>query len=90
MHRNKHWRRLVERNKQKRLYHATKFSYGVGAYYDKKQNRLRKYSLNSAGLRRALNRSLRRKLKEDIVHTQYEHLSPGMYRKMKDYWWELL
>lgn len=90
MHRNKHWRRLVERNKLKRLYHATKSNYGADAYYDKKQNRLRKYSLNSAGLRRALNRSLRRKLKEDIVHTQYEHLSPGMYRKMKDYWWELL
>lgn len=90
MQRNKRWRRLIGENRLKRLYHATKSSWGAGAYYDKKRSRIRKYSLNSAALRRALNRSLRRKLKENVDSVKYEQFSPGAYRKMKDYWWELM
>ena len=90
MQRNKRWRRLIGENKLKRLYHATKSSWGAGAYFDEKRNRIRRYSLNSAALRRSLNRSLRRKLNENLDGIQHEHFSPGTYRKMKDYWWELM
>ncbi len=90
MERNKKWRRQKEETKLKRLYNATKFSYGAGAYYDKEQNRIRKYTCNSASLRRSLNRSLRRKMAECHGWMRHERLAPGTYRKMKDYWWQLL
>ena len=90
MERNKYWRRLKAAAKLKRLYYATKSAYGAGAYFDKKKKRIRKYSCNSASLRRSLNRSLRRKMSERQGWMLHERLAPGTYRKMKDYWWELM
>lgn len=90
MERNKHWRRLKAVTKLKKLYNATKSGFGAGAFFDKRKNRIRKYSCNSAALRRSLNRSLRRKMSECHGWMRHERLAPGTYRKMKDYWWELM
>ena len=80
------YRSRVEKQRLKKLYGETKYSYGAGAYYDEHKKRYIRYSCNDKALRQIMNRRVRRKLKrnhEDIVQI-------GQYKKLAEYWWILL
>lgn len=78
-----------EIQKLKKTYLATRNAYGAGVWFDKRKNRFVKYSCNSKSLRQSLNRRTRRKMNMSIGEDE-GRLPVGHYRKMADYWWDLL
>lgn len=86
---NKRMSHQKEIDKLKKTYLATKNSYGAGVWFSEKKNRLIKYSCNSKSLRQALNRITRRKMNRSIGEDEGS-IPVGHYRKMTDYWWDLL
>ena len=86
---NKAMSQRKEKLKLKKTYEATKEAFGAGVYYCDRKNRLVKYTCNSKELRQSLNRKVRRKMNRSI--SEDESTAPvGHYRKMADYWWNLL
>ena len=80
-----HRRSREDDKRLKKLYEETKNSYGAGAYYDEKKGILRQYSVHSKFIKNQSTRTIRRKLKNsDIIY------SKGQYKRLYDYWWELL
>lgn len=80
------YRNRVEKQRLKRLYDKTKNSYGAGAYYDEDKKRYIKYSCNSKAVRQIMNNKVRTKLKKNHEDT----VQNGQYKKLADYWWNLL
>jgi hypothetical protein len=83
--RNKRTRRRRGQNKLRNLYSQTRTKYGAGAWFDKDNNRLRKYSYNSKILRQSCNRRFRRRMNRN-----FDFIPDGnAYRRYIDYWWIL-
>lgn len=78
-----------EKLKRQRTYRATKNAYGAGVFFNEDKDRYVKYSCNNKGLRQALNRKARRKMNRSISE-ETSREPDGHYRKMEDYWWNLL
>ena len=81
------YRRSQERNRRlKKLYGDTKNSYGAGAYYDTDKGRDIQYSpRRHTGYAKYL-----RKISNRKVRRNKDHYNNGLYRRLYDYWWELL
>jgi hypothetical protein len=83
--RNKRTRRIIGRRRLLKLYNATKNWFGSGAWYDDRNNRIRRYYGNSKSLRQSCNRRFRRRMNRSL-----DAVSNGAaYRRYVDYWWEL-
>lgn len=81
------YKRAQERNRRlKKLYDKTKNSYGAGAYYSKRKNRLIPIYLSSPWLKAHCRRQTRRHLKQNIDNLD---IKGNNYKKYFDYWWEL-
>ena len=80
------YRRKQEENRRlKRLYSKTKCSYGAGAYYDEQKDRFIRYSCHNKWTKVYCRRITRRRLKKE------EGFCKGCkYKKLYDYWWEIL
>ena len=73
------------RNKKlNKIYQSTKNSYGSGVWFDEDKNRLIRYyrGKRSKFLKRLGNRKFRRIKNSELQNCQY--------KKVFDYWWELL
>ena len=78
-------RKQQDKHKLKHLYNETWHSYGAGAYYDERKNRYIKYSCHNKWTRTHCRRMTRRRLKN------VDYSCPnGYYKKMYDYWWEII
>ena len=83
------WRRSTEtKRRYKKLYNKTKNHYGSGVWFDDRKGRFIKFSMSRKGrgnhvayVKRKCNRAIRR-YKGDLS-------SPGSYRKISEYWWEI-
>jgi hypothetical protein len=76
-----------ERNRRlKKLGKKTENSYGAGAWYNEKKGRYIKYSCHRKSLKEQCRRTTRRRMKnmDDLI------ARGGYYKKIFDYWWELL
>lgn len=80
--------RCSQKRKQKliRLEAKTRNSYGAGAFYDDKKNRIIRYSVHSRWLKHHCRKEMRRRLK-DIDYNFHKKCD---YKKLYDYWWSLL
>ena len=86
---NKAMTHKKRRQKLQKTYEETKGAYGAGVYYCDRKKRLVKYTCNCKELRQSLNRKVRRRMNRMV--SEDEGTAPvGYYRKMADYWWELL
>ena len=82
------YQRARERNRRlRKLYDATKNGYGAGAWYDESKGRYIRYSCHDKDLKAQCRKATRRRLK---CRHQDEKLQRGTYKKVFDYWWELL
>ena len=82
------YQRARERNRRlKKLYDKTKNGYGAGAWYDEKKERYIRYFCHDKDLKKQCRRTTRRRLKQRHCG---ERLNRGAYKKVFDYWWELL
>ena len=83
------WRRSTEtKRRYKNLHNETKNHYARGVYYDPDKDRLIRFQMSKKGrgnhvayVKRKCNRAIRR-YKGDLS-------SPGSYRKISEYWWEI-
>lgn len=81
------YKRARERNRRlRKLYEETKNSYGAGAGI--KGTRLYRYSCHDKDLKKICRRSVRRRIKQ--INTETSLREKGGYKKLFDYWWELL
>ena len=80
-----HKRKCEEKRRLKKLYEKTKHTYGTGVWFNKDKNRYIKYSCHNKWLKTHCRRMVRRRMKNI-------GMSPkgNGYRKLFDYWWELL
>ena len=81
-----HQRKMEEHRRLRKVYIETRHSYGAGVYFYERKNRYVRYSVGSQRsrgkyLRNVANRKVRRS------NNPSNH---GGYRKVYDYWWELL
>lgn len=86
-------RQAVARNKRlAKLNEKTKYSYGRGAFYDEGRHRFVRYSVCDSSVRRMHNRRCRRKQKQSMIHNVDNICTAkgNYYRKMEDYWWDIL
>lgn len=73
-----------EKTRLKKLYQATKNSYGAGAWYCERKKRLMRYSIGGINCKRSLKRQCSKAVR------QYNGcLQHGKYRRIFDYHWEL-
>lgn len=81
------YRSAQERQKRlKRLEKETRHSYGAGAFYDDQKKRIVRYSCHNKKLKKHCRREMRRRLK----NLDYCSRQKCDYKKLYDYWWELL
>lgn len=80
-----HKRKQEDKHRLKKLYDKTKHSYGCGAWYYEKQDRLIRYSCHNKWLRRYCRKMSRRKM-----NNQMKLYSKGDYNRLFDYWWWVL
>lgn len=80
-----HKRKLEDKRRIKKLYEKTKCAYGAGAWFDERKGRYIKYSCHNKWLKTHCRRMVRRRMK-NIGMAQ----KGNGYRKLFDYWWELL
>jgi hypothetical protein len=79
------YQRAQERNRRlRKLYEETRSTYGAGAYI--KDNRLCRYSCHDKDLKTTCRRSTRRRLKQQDTSSAQK----SGYKRLFDYWWELL
>ncbi len=78
-------RKWEEKRRLKKLYNETKYGYGVGAFYDENKNRIIKYSCHNKWTKEHCRRMIRRRLKN-----KFGNYSGCIYKKLYDYWWEIL
>ena len=73
-----------QRRRDARTYSKTKTSYGKGIYYDKEKGIYRRYQLpeRTRFVKRKCNRAVRRY--KGALSTK------GAYRRVSEYWWEIL
>ena len=76
-----------ERNRRlKKLNKETEHSYGAGAWFNEKKGRYIRYSCHNKALKKQCRRATRRRMKN------MKDTAPrgGFYKRVFDYWWELL
>lgn len=83
------WKQAKERRKRlRKLHRETEHSYGCGAWYDEKNDRYYRYYVSDHGGARLLKRRATKKLRA-MKHKDVQH-NYGEYRKLYDFWWNLL
>lgn len=80
-----HKRKIEDKHRLKKLYEETKNSYGAGAWFNKNKNRYIRYTCHNKWLKKYCSKAIRRKMKNMEVSPKGND-----YRKIFDYWWELL
>lgn len=80
-----HKRKCEENRRLKKLYEKTKYNYGAGVWFDERKGRYIKYSCHNKWLKTHCRRMVRRRMKNKDMA-----LKGNGYRKLFDYWWELL
>jgi len=80
-----HKRKTEDKHRLKKLYEETKNYYGAGVWFNKDKNRYIRYSCHSKGLKRYCKKVIRRRIKNIEVSPK-----GNGYRRIFDYWWELL
>ena len=80
-----HKRKKEDNRRLHKLYDKTKYAYGAGAWYDEKKDRFIKYSCHDKWTRTHCRRITRRKLNRTFDQYQY-----NSYRKIYDYWWNII
>lgn len=85
------WQRSTETKRRlKNLYDKTKYKYARGVWYDEEKDRLIRFQISNKGrasrtayVKRKCNRAIRR-------HKMEIGGGKGHYRKMSEYWWDIL
>ena len=78
-------RKQEENRRLKKIYDKTKTWYGTGVYYDEDKGRFIRYSCHDKWTKVYCRRITRRRLKKE------EGFCKGCkYKKLYDYWWEIL
>ena len=80
-----HKRKCEENRRLKKLYEKTRHSYGAGVWFDEMKGRYIKYSCHNKWLKTHCRRIIRRRMKNIGMSRK-----GNGYRKLFDYWWELL
>ena len=78
-------RKQEEKRRLKKLYDKSKFLYGMGAYWDEDKNRFIRYSCHNRLTKLYCRRITRKRLKNN-----YNCYSDCLYKRLYDYWWEIL
>ena len=78
-------RKKEDKHRLRKLYNETHTHYGAGAWYNEKKDRYIKYSCHNKWARTRCRRITRRRLKN------VDYSCPnGYFKKVSDYWWEVL
>lgn len=80
------WRKQEDNKRLQRLYDETKNSCGNGAYYDRRKDRIIRYSLSNG---KSYPKYLKRQSNKRIRKNKYYLPKRGNYKKLYDYWWLL-
>ena len=80
-----HKRKCEENRRLKKLYEKTRHAYGAGVWFDESKGRYIKYSCHNKWLKTHCRRIIRRRMKNIGMPRK-----GNGYRKLFDYWWELL
>ena len=78
-------RKQEEKRRLKKLYEKTKYGYCAGAWYDERKKRIIRYSCHIKSEKKWCKRLTRRKL-----NRLSENYSNCAYKKIYDYWWQIL
>ena len=78
-------RKGQDKRKLRKLYSETHTHYGAGAYYNERKQRHIRYSCHNKWARTHCRRITRKRLKN--MDGSYPK---GHYKKVCDYWWEIL
>ena len=81
-----HRRKTGDKRKLKRLYEKTKHQYGTGVWYDDRKNRFIRYSCHNTWLKRYCSKITRTRMKNILENSK----SKAEYKKIFDYWWNLI
>ncbi|MCI6366999.1 MAG: hypothetical protein MR911_10970 [Spirochaetia bacterium] len=73
-----------EKRRLQKLYNKTKTSFGAGAYFDNKKNRIIRYYIYPEG------KKFLKRLSRRTVRRNKEKLNGSLYKRLYDYWYELL
>ena len=82
-------RKQEEKRRLKLLFEKTKHNVGGGAYFDEGKQRIVKYSLSNRGHGKSLTKFLKNESNRKIRRL-HERLDRGSYKKIFDYWYELI
>ena len=83
------WHRSRDtKRKLKHLYDETKNHYAKGAWYDEQKGRYIQYWLSNGRSGRV--KFVKRKCNRAVRRYKGDLLSKGAYRKVAEYWWDIL
>lgn len=81
-----HKRKREDNRRLKKLYEDTKSSYGAGAYYDDRKKRYVRVYVRRSHTKKDYKRYSNKRLRQN----RSVALRGNKYRRVFDYWWELL